>query len=91
MSAFATSIRALLRRDKPGFATSIRVLLRRDERFLMAMTMTAGVICMTQAPGRAAAGRAMTIDDLLAAVRVTDPQLSPDGSRVVFVRTRTDL
>jgi dipeptidyl aminopeptidase/acylaminoacyl peptidase len=33
----------------------------------------------------------MTIDDLLAAVRVTDPQLSPDGSGVVFVRTTTDL
>ena len=55
------------------------------------ITIAACVICMTQAPGGAAAGRAMTIDDLLAAVRVTDPQLSPDGSRVVFVRTTTDL
>ena len=33
----------------------------------------------------------MAIDDLIAAVRVTDPQLSPDGSRVMFVRTTTDL
>ena len=33
----------------------------------------------------------MATDDLLAAVRVTDPQLSPDGSRVAFVRTTTDL
>ena len=36
-------------------------------------------------------GRSMTIDDLLGAIRVTDPQLSADGSRVVFVRTTTDL
>ena len=56
----------------------------------MGMTIAAG-IGITQLPGRAAAGRAMTIDDLLAAVRVTDPQLSPDGSRVLFVRTTTDL
>src|SRR4051794_3622784 len=36
-------------------------------------------------------GRSMSIDDLLGAIRVTDPQLSPDGSRVVFVRATTDL
>ena len=35
-------------------------------------------------------GRAMTIDDLITAVRVTDPQLSPDGAQVIFVRTTTD-
>src|SRR6476661_9511566 len=40
---------------------------------------------------RQPAGRAMKIDDLIGAIRVTDPQLSPDGSRVVFVRTTTDL
>src|SRR6476660_8144048 len=33
----------------------------------------------------------MTIRDLLLAVRVTDPQLSPDGKTVAFVRTTTDL
>ena len=43
-----------------------------------------------QTSGRAAAGRAMTIDDLIAAVRVADPQLSPDGRTVAFVRTTTD-
>jgi dipeptidyl aminopeptidase/acylaminoacyl peptidase len=64
---------------------------RSNTRFLNAMTMAAAVICTTQSPGRAAGGRAMTIDDLLAAVRVTDPQLSPDGSRVLFVRTTTDV
>ncbi len=40
---------------------------------------------------QAKAGRTMTVDDLLGAVRVTDPQLSPDGRTVVFVRTTTDL
>lgn len=43
-----------------------------------------------QSSGRAAAGRAMTIDDLITAVRVADPQLSPDGTRALFVRTTTD-
>jgi dipeptidyl aminopeptidase/acylaminoacyl peptidase len=33
----------------------------------------------------------MTIQDLLTAVRVSNPQLSPDGRQVAFVRTTTDL
>ena len=37
------------------------------------------------------AARPMTILDLIGAVRVADPQISPDGSRVVFVRTITDV
>jgi dipeptidyl aminopeptidase/acylaminoacyl peptidase len=37
------------------------------------------------------AGRAMTIHDLLVAVRVAEPQLSPDGRTVAYVRTTTDL
>jgi dipeptidyl aminopeptidase/acylaminoacyl peptidase len=40
--------------------------------------------------GDAAARRAMTIADLIAAVRVSDPQLSPDGASVAYVRTTTD-
>ena len=39
----------------------------------------------------AAAERPMTIQDLLAAVRVSDPQISPDGRLVAFVRTTTDV
>ena len=39
----------------------------------------------------AAAARPMTIQDLLGAVRVSDPQLSPDGRQVAFVRTTTDV
>jgi dipeptidyl aminopeptidase/acylaminoacyl peptidase len=45
--------------------------------------LTAGLAAQT--------GRPMTIDDLLAAVRVGDPQLSPDGRTVLYVRTTTDL
>ena len=39
----------------------------------------------------AVAGRPMTIKDLIGAVRVSDPQLSPDGRLVAFVRTTTDV
>src|SRR5687767_8641113 len=35
--------------------------------------------------------RAMTIDDLITTIRVADPQLSPDGRRVIFARTATAL
>jgi dipeptidyl aminopeptidase/acylaminoacyl peptidase len=39
---------------------------------------------------QASAARPMSLDDLLNAVRVSDPQLSPDGKWVAFVRTETD-
>ena len=39
----------------------------------------------------AQAKRPMKVDDLLGAVRVGDPQLSPDGRTVLFVRTTTDI
>ena len=48
------------------------------------------VLFSLTAQSKAQTGRAMTIDDLITVVRVTDPQLSPDGSRVIFVRTTTD-
>lgn len=35
--------------------------------------------------------RAMKLDDLLTAIRVTEPVLSPDGQMVAYVRTTTDL
>jgi dipeptidyl aminopeptidase/acylaminoacyl peptidase len=35
-------------------------------------------------------GRPMSIRDLIVAVRVADPQLSPDGQTVAYVRTTTD-
>ena len=37
-----------------------------------------------------AAGRPMTIDDLITAVRVSEPDLSPDGKWVAYVRTTTN-
>ena len=40
---------------------------------------------------RAQSGRPMAVDDLIGAVRIADPQLSPDGRTVLFVRTTTDL
>jgi dipeptidyl aminopeptidase/acylaminoacyl peptidase len=39
----------------------------------------------------AQAKRRMTIDDLITALRVSDPQVSPDGKRVIFTRTTTAL
>ena len=38
----------------------------------------------------AQARRPMAVEDLITAVRVGDPQLSPDGRRVLFTRTTTD-
>jgi dipeptidyl aminopeptidase/acylaminoacyl peptidase len=35
--------------------------------------------------------RAMTVDDLITTIRVGDPQLSPDGKRVLYTRTTTAL
>ena len=49
------------------------------------------LLCATARDASAQTKRAMTVDDLLGAVRVGDPQLSPDGRRVLFVRTVTDL
>ncbi|QDV36739.1 S9 family peptidase [Tautonia plasticadhaerens] len=37
-----------------------------------------------------AAGRPMTVDDLLAVKTVSDPQVSPDGTRVVYVVSEID-
>jgi dipeptidyl aminopeptidase/acylaminoacyl peptidase len=51
-------------------------------------------VVVAGAAGAAAAaqgGRPMSIDDLIGAVRVADPQLSPDGRTVVYMRTTTDM
>ena len=39
----------------------------------------------------AVGARPMSVQDVVTAVRVADPQLSPDGRSVAFVRTATDL
>src|SRR2546428_13442826 len=41
-------------------------------------------------PATAQTKRPMALNDLITAVRVGDPQLSPDGRRVLYVRTTTD-
>lgn len=46
-------------------------------------------VCL--APATSFAARPMTIQDLIGAVRVADPQISPDGSLVAYVRTTTDV
>jgi len=59
-------------------------------RLVMAAALAVSLFFTPQSPA-GPGGRPMAIDDLITAVRVTDPQLSPDGSRVMFVRTTTDL
>ena len=56
---------------------------------MKAPLLTGGLVLALAAP--AAAQRPMTIDDLIGAVRVADPQVSPDGRSVAFVRTTTTV
>ncbi len=58
----------------------------------MNRALTAAALCAACGlmPAEIAA-RPMTVLDLLAAVRVSDPSLSPDGRSVLFVRTTTDV
>ena len=63
-------------------------LLHRMRAGLALLLVAAPVIALNgQTP---AAGRPMTVEDLIVAPRVSDPQLSPDGKTVLFVRTSTD-
>src|SRR5829696_3574011 len=63
-------------------------VLHRMRAGLALVLVAAPVIAVNgQAP---ATGRPMTVEDLIVAPRVSDPQLSPDGKTVLFVRTTTD-
>jgi Tol biopolymer transport system component len=56
------------------------------------VAIVAGAALAALAPGAGAqATRPLAIDDLITAVRVADPQVSPDARRVLFVRTATAL
>ena len=55
----------------------------------MRLFVTLAVVLAAASP-LFAAGRAMTIDDLLAVKGVADPQLSPDGALVVYVVSEID-
>ncbi|HJR60003.1 MAG TPA: S9 family peptidase [Vicinamibacterales bacterium] len=56
----------------------------------MLLGWAAVVTCGLAAPLTGQARRAMTVEDLIVAPRIADPQLSPDGRTVLFVRTTTD-
>jgi dipeptidyl aminopeptidase/acylaminoacyl peptidase len=55
----------------------------------MRLVLALAVMTMVVSP-LWAAGRPMTVDDLLAVKAVSDPQLSPDGSLVVYVVSEID-
>ncbi|HET7619237.1 MAG TPA: S9 family peptidase [Vicinamibacterales bacterium] len=55
------------------------------------MSGAAGVLAALAVAAPVAAQRPFSIQDLLTAVRVSDPQVSPDGRLVLFVRTTTDV
>lgn len=58
----------------------------------IALTLTAaGAAAFAGHAQSPATGRPMAVDDLIGAVRIADPSLSPDGRMVAFVRTTTDL
>ncbi len=57
---------------------------------ICAVAAAFGLLARVESAGQPTAARPMTIEDLIAAVRVGDPQLSPDQRSVAFVRTVTD-
>ena len=59
--------------------------------FAAALIVFLRISCSSLPASAAPAARPMSLDDLLTAVRVADPQISPDGRQVAFVRTTTDL
>jgi dipeptidyl aminopeptidase/acylaminoacyl peptidase len=57
----------------------------------LALSLMTPLVLLAALPGFAsAAGRAMTVDDLLAVKSVSDPQVSPDGTQVVHVVSEID-
>ena len=48
------------------------------------------VLFASLAPASAQTRRAITVDDLLALHRVSDPQIAPDGSRVAYTVGTSD-
>src|SRR5689334_16251284 len=52
---------------------------------LLLLILLAAITCNAQTK------RAMTVDDLITTIRVSDPQLTPDSKQVLFTRTTTAL
>lgn len=57
----------------------------------MRIARRAALAAALLAPSLLHASRPMTLQDLLLAVRVADPQVSSDGRQILYVRTTTDL
>ena len=70
----------------PGGASTRHSALGRIPRMKTFLALPAAMLVASSA----LAARPMSITDLLTAVRVGDPQLSPDGTVVAYVRTTTD-
>lgn len=49
----------------------------------------AAIACL--GPAASAAGRPMTVEDLLRLQRISDPQISPDGSRILYTVSNANL
>jgi dipeptidyl aminopeptidase/acylaminoacyl peptidase len=58
---------------------------------IVRLPLFVAALALTLAAPAAFAARPMSLQDVLTAVRVGDPQVSPDGRQVAFVRTTTDL
>jgi dipeptidyl aminopeptidase/acylaminoacyl peptidase len=54
-------------------------------------SLAAILVAATASTAAGQTARPLTVDDLIGAIRVGDPQLSPDGRTVAFVRTTTDV
>jgi dipeptidyl aminopeptidase/acylaminoacyl peptidase len=59
------------------------------QRFTVACVATAMAALAVTVDGQGGR-RAMTVEDLIVAPRIADPQLSPDGRTVLFLHTTTD-
>lgn len=63
---------------------------RRTLAALIALLSVGSFVTVARVAG-AQDKRPMSVNDLLTAVRVGDPQLSPDGRRVLYTRTTTEM
>src|SRR5689334_24822432 len=60
---------------------------RRDYSRSMRIRLAVAVSVLVSITSIAQSRRPMAINDLIGAIRVADPQLSPDGRKVIYQRT----
>lgn len=58
---------------------------------LLALVLATAAAAAAAPAGAAVAGHPFTVHDLVAMERISDPRVSPDGTRVVYVLRSTDL